>query len=71
MTWGDVFANVSRVPESATPTGTGDPSLWGHLRVVSTENGPVHEASAEPVHGTNATNRYVGWSAGSPVEQSG
>jgi hypothetical protein len=39
-----------------------------HLRVDPAENGPVHEASAELVHGTNATKtRHLGWSAGSPV----
>ena len=29
LTWGDASGKVCPVPESATPTGTGEPSLWG------------------------------------------
>ena len=63
------------VPESATPTGTGDPSLWepppGDFD--GKRSGPTASAgsaSAEPVHGTNATeppraaDRFAGRSCG-------
>jgi hypothetical protein len=51
--------------------GSGIRVCRGRLRAGPAENGPIHEAKAEPVHGTNATNRYVGWPAGSPDGYSG